>query len=66
MPQPNVEFGADDQTTFEVLMQQRRQNNAAAQSQMLQQGLVKAGDTGRNQGIPAELERSYHVQITPG
>jgi len=33
---------------------------------MLQQGLVKPGDTGKNHGIPPELERSYHVQITPG
>ena len=66
MPQPSCEFRPEDHSTFDVLMQQRRQNNAQAHAQMLQQGLIKPGDAGKNQGIPPELERSYHVQITPG
>jgi len=44
MPQPNVEFGPEDYSAFDNLMQQRRQNQAQSQRVMADQGLVRAGD----------------------
>lgn len=61
----------EDQTTFDIVMQQRRFNAANAQQAMVAQGLIRQGEQANGQGlskmgIPPELERSYHLQIVPG
>ena len=71
MPQPTVQMREEDQTTFDIVMQQRRFNAANAQQAMVAQGLIRAGEQANGSGlskmgIPPELERSYHLQIVPG
>lgn len=72
MPQPSVVIAQEDLTSFEIVMQQRRFNAANARQAMIAQGIIKVGQTtqlgshqARNE-IPAELERAYHLSITPG
>ena len=71
MPMSTIATREEDQTTFDIVMQQRRFNAANAQKSMIAQGLIRAGDqhVGQglsNMGIPPELERNYHLQIVPG
>ena len=71
MPMPTVQTREEDQTTFDIVMQQRRFNAANAQQSMVAQGLIRAGEQPVGQGlskmgIPPELERNYHLQIVPG
>lgn len=71
MPTPTIPTREEDQSTFDIVMQQRRFNAANAQQAMVAQGLIRLGDQpigqGSNKmGIPPELERNYHLQIVPG
>jgi DNA replication licensing factor MCM7 len=71
MPMPTVQAREEDQTTFDIVMQQRRYNAMNAQQAMIAQGLIKAGEVATGQGlskmgIPPELERNYHLSIVPG
>lgn len=71
MPQPSVERD-EHQSAFDIVMAQRRFNAVNANQQMIAQGLAKADTPGVNSGrpqklgIPPELERNYHLSITPG
>lgn len=62
MPQPSRQLGEDEQSTFDIVMQQRRFNNANSHQQMVSQGLIRNGEHvvgpgGTKMGIPPELER---------
>jgi hypothetical protein len=66
MPMSTIATREEDQTTFDIVMQQRRFNAANAQKAMIAQGLIRAGDQHVGQGlskmgIPPELERNYHL-----
>lgn len=66
MPQPSVTIREEDESTFDVVMKQRRYNAQNAQQAMISQGLIRPGDqaTGgqlSKMGIPPELERNYHL-----
>ena len=66
MPQPSVEISEENQSSYEIIMNQRRFNAANAHRDMVAQGLVRQ-ETGKAKlGIPPELERSYHLCIVPG
>ena len=44
MPQPSIQISEEDQTAFDVVMQQRRFNAEQAKQTLIAQGLVKNGD----------------------
>ena len=71
MPQPSIEIPEEALSAFEIVMQQRRFNAQNAKQAMIAQGLIRAdqeqtGAKNAKLGIPPELERQYHLSITPG
>lgn len=70
LPQPSKDIGDGMQSSYDIVMAQRRFNAVNANQAMIAQGLAKPdqGQSGRPQklGIPPELERTYHLSITPG
>ena len=69
MPAPSINISEDSLTANEITMQQRRFNAQNAHQALVAQGLVKSGTIAPGlgkQGIPPELERTYHLGIIPG
>jgi DNA replication licensing factor MCM7 len=64
MPQPSVNFKDEDLSTFDIIMQQRKCNQANNYAAANQSGVNMQIDP-KNQ-IPPELERQYQVFIVNG
>jgi hypothetical protein len=55
LPQPSVDLREYEFSTYDIMMQQRRQNAVNSHQALVVQGLIKAGDSNTNMGIPPEL-----------
>ena len=70
MPKPSLNFREEDQTSFDVIMEQRRFNMQMASNIKLQTGLITRENQGTDANpearIPAELERNYQAVLVPG
>ena len=70
MPKPSLNFREEDQTSFDVIMEQRRFNLQMASNIKLQTGLITRENAGTDANpvarIPPELERNYQAVLVPG
>ena len=61
MPRPSVNFSEEEQTPFDIIMDQRRFNIQQTHEQAINQGLMRPGTAtdATDSVIPKELSRKY-------
>ena len=66
LPKPSKNFREQDQTPFEILMEQRRYNIQQNYEHAVNQGFAKPNSDPTKSVIPKELERCFQVFIVNG